>query len=148
MAGNTTTATLKYGFNDLCAEGFKQKRLRWCRIGTRTTHIVELQHSSYSKRYFINVGIIIHDIEKLPCGPVRKSHIYGRWGNHDAERALTFDNELSDDTRIQTLEAAVKSELIPLLRSLDSQLELGKVPGNPLSTVLMLPVVRDWLERQ
>jgi len=147
MVTTAINIIIRRGFQELGARGFHLRGRRWCRIGDQTTTIVELQKSNHANCYFTNVAVILRDLEDLPCGPFNKAHTYGRWSDGDAERALSFSNELGNDERVEVLSTAVRGRLVPLLISLESPQAVRDIHQGPLTSVIMLPVARDWLAK-
>ncbi len=137
------------GLEKLVELGFTlQARLRWCRDAREIRQCVELQKSQYANLYYVNVGVVLRDLEDLPCGPFHKTHTYGRWSEPDVERALCFEPErsiLSDGDRVSLLMNATERELVPLLTQLSTLDGVRAMGDGPLSSVMVRPEVRDWL---
>jgi hypothetical protein len=122
--------------------GFKKKGNYWIMNGEEINKGVNLQRSSFSKKYYINYGFIVNSI---PLNGLMY-HAYNRLWTEDnlIERdLLNLENELDDEYRKKHLEEVVLEQLVNKMQSINSEEDvLNYIKTLPTLNIIPLTVKR------
>lgn len=105
---------------------FHKKGAYWYKATTECVLVVNLQRSSWSDLFYINLGVSVLTLNSNPTPKEYDCHIRVRLSSvpgcsSTLDRALDFDElNLDAQHRISAIEAAVRKCALPFFASLDS----------------------------
>lgn len=122
-----TTENLARSINDsLRKRGFKRKGAAWYLEGPECTCLLNLQRSQWGNKYYINLGVLVKQLDNIPSPKENQCHLGVRLSqivrdSTKLERDLDFEDFASaNEQKVRAVREAIETRAIPFLSSLQT----------------------------
>lgn len=124
------------GINEILKPfGFKRKGNNWVINDVEISKVINLQHSNFSRNYYINYNILVNKFS-----PDENMKVWGSLGSEDKDelskinKALDMDYNMPDEERFSNLDYFIKEKILVKILDIKTEADLKKYLHNlPIS---------------
>ena len=126
------------------ASGFSRRSSTWYRRTPELVQVLNLQRSSWSRLYYVNVGLWLLALGDNDHPKEYQCHVRTRLDGlladeaHEVGTLLDLENALAEEERAQRLEAVLRVRLIPVLDEVQSLRDLKGPRGRRLRDFVLV----------